>query len=97
LLAFPFEAGEGSLENFGRGLAETTFALAMKIDRRRMQGQQERSGFKRRGDVAEVLVGKIRKRKLAVTDTLPEKIGLDIGSQSLRLIEQSRRCRFVVA
>jgi hypothetical protein len=33
----------------------------MEIDGRRMQGQQQRSRFDRRGEVTEVLVGKIRK------------------------------------
>jgi hypothetical protein len=97
LLALLFETGEGRLENFGRSLAEAALALAMEIDRRRMQGQQQRRRFDRRGDVTEVLVGKIRKRKLAVTHTLPEKIGLDAGGQRLGLIEQSVGSRFIVA
>jgi len=62
-----------------------------------MQGQQERRGLDRRGDVAEVIIGKIRKRKFAVTQTLPEKVMLDAPGQRFGLLEQGRRRRFAVA
>jgi hypothetical protein len=40
LLALFFKTGEGRLENFGWSLAETSLALAVEIDWRRMQGQE---------------------------------------------------------
>jgi hypothetical protein len=47
--------------------------------------------------VTEILAGEIGKGKLAVTQTLPEKVGLDFAGQNLGLIEQRRRYRFAVA
>jgi hypothetical protein len=96
LLALLFETRKSGLENIGCCLAKAALAFAMEIDGRRMQGQQQGRRLDRRRDMAEVLVGKIRKRKLAVAQTLPEKLLLDAGGERLGLLEQERRCRFAV-
>jgi hypothetical protein len=84
LLTLLFKTGQSGLENVGRRLAEAPLALAMEVDGRRMQGQQQRCRFDRRGGVTEVLVGKITKRKLAVTHALPEKLRFDPARRALR-------------
>lgn len=97
LLALLFEAGEGGLENLARRPAKTALALAVEVDRRRLQGQQQGRRFDRVGDVTEVLVGKVEEGELAVAEAFPEEVLLDAAGQRLGLIEQGGRCRLTVA
>ena len=62
-----------------------------------MKGKQQRSRFDRTGFVAEVVVGKITKRKLAITCTLPKKVRFDIHSQGFGTTEQFARRRRRIA
>ena len=62
-----------------------------------MKGKQQRSRFDRTGLVAEVVVGKITKRKFAITRTLPEKVRFDTLGQSLGTAQQFARCRRRIA
>ena len=65
LLALLFQAGQRGLQNVGRRLAEAALALAVEIDRRRMQAQQHRRRFDRRRLVSGVVGGKFLEAELA--------------------------------
>jgi hypothetical protein len=97
LLPLLLQTGECRLEDVGRGLAEAALALAMEVDGCRMQGQQQRCRFDRRGGVTKVFVGHIGEGKLPVSHAFPEKISLDPGRQDFGLIKQQRWRRFTVA
>ena len=88
LLTLLFKTGQSSCENVGRRLAEAALAFAMEIDGRGVQGKQHRRRFDRGGVVSVVITGKIQKRKFAITDALPQEIGLDLPGQRRRLLEQ---------
>jgi hypothetical protein len=96
LLALLFETGKSGLENIGWGLAEAALAFAMEIDGRRMQGQQQADASTAVATWPKYSLAKSAKRKLAVAQTLPEKLLLDAGGERLGLLEQERRCRFAV-
>ena len=95
LLTLLFKTGQSSCENVGGRLAEAALAFAMEIDGRGVQGKQHRRRFDRTGDVSVVITGKIKKRKFAIVNALPEEIRFDLFGQRRCLIKQGTRGRFL--
>jgi hypothetical protein len=76
LLAFLLLTGERGAQDFWWRLAKAALALAMEIHRRRMQAQQQRSGFDGVGFVPVVVGGQLFETEFVVGAGFPEKVGV---------------------
>ena len=88
LLPLPFESGQRGLQDFRRRLAEAAAALAMEIDRRRMQAQQHCRGLHRIGFGAVVFGGELLEAELLFAAGFPEEIDVDARRLVFRALQQ---------
>jgi hypothetical protein len=93
LLAPPGHGRQRSAQNVGRGRAETALALAMKIDRCRMQPQQDGRRLDRGRLVPEVFAGQLFEAEFLLRRALPQKIQLDRVRLATGLLKQLRAGR----
>jgi hypothetical protein len=93
LLALLFQTGQRGLQDFGRRLAEAAAALAVEMDRRRMQAQQHRCRLHGIRFGAVVLGGEILEAELLFAADFPEEIDVDAFRFRLRPFQQFAGCR----
>ncbi len=97
LLALLLETGQRRLQDLRRGLAEAPLALAVEVNRRRMQAQQQRRRFHGGRLAAGVVGGELLEAELGVRTGFPEEVDVDGGRFALGEIEQFRGRRRVEA
>ena len=81
--AFLLQTGLGCCQRFGRRRAVAALALLMKIDRRRVQLQQQRHRFGRPRRVAVVLLRQLLEAEFLAACRFPQEIGVEFGRQRL--------------
>ena len=95
LLAFFLLPGQRGLQDLWRRLAKTPAPLAMKINRRLMQTQQNRHSLHGIRRMADVFTSHVLESKLTLGADFPKKLDVDFSRQRLGTRQQlrSRRCR----
>ena len=76
LLPLLLQSGQGRLEDLRRRLAEAPAALAVEVDRCRMQAQQGGCGLDRTRVAAEIVAGEVGEGEFGVAAGFPEKVGV---------------------
>jgi hypothetical protein len=96
LLALLFQAGQRRLQDVRRRLAEAAAALAVEVDRRRVQAQQHGRRLHRIGFGAVVFGGEFLEAELGFAADFPEEIDVDafgLGFGALQQFAGSRARR----
>jgi len=93
-LAFLLQTGERRLQDLGRRLLEASLALAVEVDRRAVQAQQQRRRFDRGGFGAIVFPREVEIGELFLAAHFPQEVGVERLGLALGLVEQRLRFRF---
>ncbi len=95
LLLLLFQTGLSRLQRSQRRRLVAALALLVKINRRRMQAQQQAGRFVRQRRVAEILGAQFGETELVFACDFPQEIEVDVLQDGLRLLQQlgrGRRC-----
>ena len=88
LLALALEARERRLQGVRRRGLEAPLALAVKVDRCRVQLDEDARRLERRRRAAVILGGQLGEAELRPAASLPQKIGVDLGGAALGALEK---------
>src|SRR5207344_3641322 len=82
------ETGERGLQRFRRRRLEATLPLAMEIDRRRVQLQEDARRLERRRGMAVVLGGELGESELGFAACFPQEVGVELRRRPLGPLEE---------